>query len=252
MLVTAEQGVGDQFQFARFIPSLTERGAGRVVVECHVDAVALFVTSGFDAVPRGSPPETDWHVPMLSLPLRLGTDSNVLGERVPYIHGGPATSATGDTSLSERRAGTTRRLGLVWAGNPSFPGRITRDLDASLLPMLLAISGVDWISLQPGDTAASNDERLRRVPLSTDWSATAAMLQTLDGLVTTDTGIAHLAGAMGIRTWVMLQHVPDWRWGLEGETTPWYPTLRLLRPRRWNDWHSVIERLGDELLQPTD
>lgn len=252
VLVTAEQGVGDQFQFARFIPSLTERGAGRVVVECHVDAVALFVTSGFDAVPRGSPPETDWHVPMLSLPLRLGTDSNVLGERVPYIHGGPATTATGDTSRSERRAGTTRRLGLVWAGNPSFPGRITRDLDASLLPMLLAISGVEWISLQHGDTAAINDERLRRVPLSTDWSATAAMLQTLDGLVTTDTGIAHLAGAMGIRTWVMLQHVPDWRWGLEGETTPWYPTLRLLRPRRWNDWHSVIERLGDDLLQPTD
>lgn len=252
VLVTAEQGVGDQFQFARFISLLTERGAGRVVVECHADAVALFVTSGFDAIPRGSPPETDWHVPMLSLPFRLGTDRDVLGDRVPYIHDGPTTTATADTSRSARRAGPMRRLGLVWAGNPSFPGRITRDLDASLLPKLLAIPEVEWISLQHGDTAAIDDERLRRVPLSTDWSATAAMLGTLDGLVTTDTGIAHLAGAMGIRTWVMLQHVPDWRWGLEDATTPWYPTLRLLRPRRWNDWHSVFERLGDELSQPTD
>ena len=252
VLVTAEQGVGDQFQFARFISLLTERGAGRVVVECHADAVALFVTSGFDAIPRGSPPETDWHVPMMSLPFRLGTDGDVLGDRVPYLRSGPTTTAAADTSRFERRAGTTRSVGLVWGGNPSFPGRVTRDFDASLLPELLAIPGIDWISLQQGDTAAVTDDRLRRVPLSTDWRATAALLSALDGLVTTDTGIAHLAGAMGIRTWVLLQHVPDWRWGGEGETTPWYPTLRLLRPRRWNDWRSVLEGLQNALIYPTD
>ena len=238
MLVTAEQGVGDQFQFVRFVPLLRERGAGRVVVECHADAVSLLSANGFEAVARGAPPETDWHVPLLSLPHRLQLGSAVGGERVPYLRapGAPA-----------RRADGRRRLGLVWAGNPSFPGRVTRDLDVERLPEILAIPGIDWLSLQFGEAGDAAPDGLARAELPGDWAATASLLADLDGLVTTDTGIAHLAGAMGVPTWVMLQHVPDWRWGLRGDTTPWYPTARLVRQAKWGDWRGVVARLETAL-----
>lgn len=249
LLVTAEQGVGDQFQFARFIAALEAYRPGRVVVECHADAVSLFAASGFDAVARGQAPtvETDWHVPMMSLPYHLHTDGAVLGDRVPYLRAPrdqPAMLPPG------RREGV-RRLGLVWAGNPAFSGRVTRDLDAAYLADIAAIPDVEWIALQHGPSGDDVDRvpegAITRVPLSTSWAVTAAMLGELDGLVTTDTGIAHLAGALGIRTWVILQHVPDWRWGLHGTTSPWYPSLQLLRQPRPRDWGSVVEALRDSL-----
>ncbi len=237
--VTAEQGVGDQFQFARFIHHLHERGASRVIVECHADAVSLFAASGFEAVARGTSPSTDWHVPMMSLPHRLGLNDVVEADRVPYIR----ADVTARIDLPVRTNPAVRRLGIVWAGNPAFPGRVTRDLDGALLPSLLAAPHIEWISLQHGDTSAIDDRQLTRIPLSTDWSVTAHVLTQLDGLVTTDTGIAHLAGAMGVRTWVMLQHVPDWRWGLTGAHSVWYPTMTLVRQPSPGDWRSVVETL---------
>lgn len=242
IVVTAEQGVGDQFQFLRFLKSLTERGPSRVVVECHADAVSLLASNHFEAVERGKPPETDWHAPLLSLPHLLGLGDEVLGEAVPYLRS-PAGIVT--PPLPDAPAGTLK-LGLVWAGNPSFSGRVTRDLDPSLLPELLSIPGVTWVSLQQGAIDPVVSAMLTGVhllPPLADWGTTAAILSQLDGLVTTDTGIAHLAGAMGIRTWVMLQHVPDWRWGLTGETTSWYPTLTLVRPKAPRDWGSVVAKL---------
>ena len=237
VLVTAEQGVGDQFQFVRFVAHLIGRGAGRVVVECHADAVSLFAANGLEAVARGTPPETDWHVPMLSLPHRLGLDANVAGDLVPYLRAPNAPSR----QPADRT--NTRRIGLVWAGNPSFAGRVTRDFAPALLPDIVAIPGIEWVSLQQGEAGDVPTAHLIRAPLSTDWAMTANLLASLDGLVTTDTGIAHLAGAMGIPTWVLLQHVPDWRWALEGAHTPWYPTLQLLRQSSWNDWPGVVEKL---------
>ncbi len=243
ILVTAEQGVGDQFQFLRFLRLLSDRGFNRVVVECHADAVSLLASNGLESVSRGTPPETDWHVPLLSLPHQLGLGGAVYGETVPYVN--PTTSTTAP-SLPDRTPGT-RRLGLVWAGNPAFTGRVTRDLDPAHLPSLLALSGVSWVSLQQGAIESATRalvDGLHFLPPLGDWAATAAVLAQLDGLVTTDTGIAHLAGAMGVRTWVLLQHVPDWRWGLGGDTTPWYPTLTLVRPDAPNDWGSVVAKLG--------
>jgi len=123
---------------------------------------------------------------------------------------------------------------------------VTRDLDPAFLPELLATPGVNWVSLQQGAIDPAVQAQLASahlLPPLRDWAMTAALLAQLDGLVTTDTGIAHLAGAMGIRTWVMLQHVPDWRWGLTGDTTPWYPTLTLVRPRVARDWGSVVAKV---------
>lgn len=239
ILVTAEQGVGDQFQFLRFVADLTARGASRVVVQCHADAVSLLVANGLDAVSRDAvPPGTDWHVPMLSLPHQLRLDRDVHGDRVPYLRAAPSALPT---------AHDTRRLGLVWSGNPNFVGRGTRDFDASLLPKLVDIPGITWLALQVGRAREAAPPSVVMLPEAQSWSDTAARLAALDGLVTTDTGIAHLAGAMGVRTWVMLQHVPDWRWGLTGTTTPWYPQTTLIRPRAWNDWESVVETLHVEI-----
>ncbi|MBY0489582.1 MAG: tetratricopeptide repeat protein [Gemmatimonadaceae bacterium] len=242
ILVTAEQGVGDQFQFVRFVARLAEQGPSRVVVQCHRDAVTLLQANGLEAIARdASPPETDWHVPMLSLPHRLGLGTAVDGARVPYLRAPGAP-------LPPRRA--SRRLGLVWAGNPAFVGRATRDLDAALLPQLGEIADVEWIGLQVGSARASAPDFVSFVSESYSWLDSASVLASLDGLVTTDTGIAHLAGAMGVRTWVLLQHIPDWRWGTAGATSSWYPSMTLIRPDGWNDWASVLRHLRTALAAP--
>ncbi len=243
ILVTAEQGIGDQFQFVRFVRRLTTLGASRVIVECHPDITSLLRASGFDAVNRGSAPPTDWHVPMLSLPHRLQLDADVDGDQVPYL----IPPAGGETPRDAKPRMAGRRLGLVWAGNPAFSGRATRDLDPALLSGIVGIEGIEWISLQHGVSGDVTIEGLARPPLAPDWASTASVLRQLDGLVTTDTGIAHLAGALGVPAWVLLQFVPDWRWGLTGDTTPWYPSLRLLRQTQPGDWSSVIDALGVQL-----
>lgn len=251
VLVTAEQGIGDQFQFMRFVPMLRERGAGRIVVECHADAVSLISVNGFEAIARGANIETDWHVPLLSLPHRLQLGPNVSGDRVPYLQAPSSLASHSPPASGERFDGradrNARRIGLVWAGNPSFPGRVTRDFPSALLPSILAIPGIEWTSLQFGEAGNAAPPELRRESLPRDWAGTANLLTQLDGLVTTDTGIAHLAGAIGLPTWVLLQHVPDWRWGVRGESTPWYPTMRLVRQTKWNDWRGVVGRLSEIL-----
>ncbi len=242
ILVTAEQGVGDQFQFLRFLRDLRVLSPEHVVVQCHADAVALLTHNDVTAVARGEWPATDWHVPLLSLPHRLGLADEVRGGAVPYVVP-PNARAVGLPSDSAGR----RRLGLVWAGNPAFAGRVTRDLDPALLPVVLDIPEISWVSLQQGEREPGAHPALHRLPPMRDWAATAAVLAQLDGLVTTDTGIAHLAGAMGVRTWLLLQHVPDWRWGLTGDTTPWYPSLTLIRPDAPGDWGSVVRKLARQL-----
>ncbi len=245
LLVTAEQGVGDQFQFLRFVSVLKKYDFSRILVECHADAVSLLALNGVNAVPRGSAVATDFHVPLLSLPFVLDVGGDVLSGAVPYLRAPIAGAAP---LLGPTTSGTLR-LGVVWAGNPDFAGRVTRDLDPSLLPHVFGIPGISWVSLQQGDAAATLPDGVVRLPPLPDWAATASVLAQLDGLVTTDTGIAHLAGALGVPTWVLLQRVPDWRWGLDGPATLWYPTLRLMRQERVRDWRSVLSRLGDDLAQ---
>ena len=242
IVVTAEQGVGDQFQFVRFVSLLASLGPSRIVVECHADAVSLFAANGLAAVARGQLPDTAWHVPLLSLPHRLRLGDAVEGRSVPYLRALGASSAIAERDLRARP-----RLGLVWAGNPEYPGRTTRDLDVALLPVITGFDAVEWVSLQQGAEATADRPNLLTIPPLQSWAATAATLARLDGLVTTDTGIAHLAGAMGVPTWIMLQAAPDWRWGSTGATTPWYPTMRLLRQQRSGDWTAVVAELLREL-----
>lgn len=236
MLVTAEQGQGDNFQFLRFVPELQARGASRVVVECHATAHSLFVASGFDAVVKGQAPATSWYVPMLSLPLRLGVGAEVAGERIPYVRTG--------APVEPRTPNGIRRLGLAWQGNPAFPATTLRDFDPALLPQLLDIPDIEWVSLQVGASHDFRHDRLSMPELSTNWLDTARLLSRLDGLVSVDTGIVHLAGAMGLPTFVLLPFTPDWRWGLGVDRTPWYPSARLIRQSAPRDWRGVVEHLA--------
>ena len=236
MLVTAEQGQGDNFQFLRFVPELQARGASRVVVECHATAHSLFVASGFDAVVKGQAPATSWYVPMLSLPLRLGVGAEVAGERIPYVRTG--------APVEPRTPNGIRRLGLAWQGNPAFPATTLRDFDPALLPQLLDIPDIEWVSLQVGASHDFRHDRLSMPELSANWLDTARLLSRLDGLVSVDTGIVHLAGAMGLPTFVLLPFTPDWRWGLGVDRTPWYPSARLIRQRAPRDWRGVVEHLA--------
>ena len=232
ILVTAEQGQGDNFQFARYVAQLSRRGASRVVLECHAGARSLFAASGFDAVAKGEAPVTDWYVPMLSLPHWLGTGADVASGGIPYLHAG--------ARAAPKYASPRRRIGLVWQGNPAFLATTLRDFDESLLPQLLDMPHVEWVSLQVGSTPAPNHHQLETPQLSYQWLDTARLLSNLDAIVSVDTGMAHLAGAMGIPTVVLLPFTPDWRWGLGTDLSPWYPTSRLIRQRAPRDWASTI------------
>lgn len=252
--VLAEQGIGDQFHFARYIPRLRELGASRVVVECHPGAVSLFLQNGFEAVPKGAAPPSDWYVPMLSLPHRLQADRDTAGLSVPYLRVGDTSVAPHVRSQSDegkdkpgRSARPITRLGLVLAGNPAFLATQLRDFDQALLPDLLAFEDVEWVWLQYPEPAPFSHDRLITPQLSPDWLDTAILLSSLDGVVSVDTSMAHLAGAMGIPVYVLLPYSPDWRWGLKTKTTPWYPSARLMRQERPHDWKSAIRALRAEL-----
>jgi Flp pilus assembly protein TadD len=237
ILVTMEQGHGDAFQFVRFVPDLVALGADRVVVECHPSTRALLAASGYDVVVRGEVPVTDWYVPILSLPHWLGTGAETASGRVPYLH-------TGVPGAARRASASVRRIGVVWQGNPAFPATTLRDFDRALLPQLLDIPGVEWVSLQYGAIDVAASLGIETPEMSSIWLDTAVLLDGLDAIVSVDTGIAHLAGAMGLPTVVLLPFSPDWRWGLGIDRSPWYPSVRLIRQRAPREWGSVIDDLA--------
>jgi tetratricopeptide (TPR) repeat protein len=234
MLLMAEQGFGDQMQFLRFVDDVRARRAGRIVVEAHASVVSLLRANGYDAVPRGEAPHTDWAVPLLSLPHRLGLGAAVAGDRVPYLRATPGALPT--LPAPDGR----RRVGVVWSGNAEFSRNAERSLNDAEARALVHGGDVQWLALQQGPASRALEGHAGAVGAIADWETTARVLASLDLLVTTCTGIAHLAGAMGVRTWVLLHHVPDWRWRYQGDTSAWYPSVRLFRQPTPGDWASVI------------
>ncbi|AMW04006.1 tetratricopeptide repeat protein [Gemmatimonas phototrophica] len=233
--VVMEQGLGDLFHFVRYVRRLEARGAARVIVECPPSALRLLQASGFDAVATGLLPRTDWYVPLLSLPHRLGSDTDVAGDVVPYLHaemsdGAPAPHAD-------------RRVGLVTHGNPAFLSTVLRDLDASHAARLAEIPGIQWVWLQMGEPIPPALDHAEQPALGGDWLDTARLLQTLDAVVSVDTAVAHLAGAMQLPVFVLLPYAPDWRWGLRSDRTAWYPSARLVRQPGPRDWAGALDEL---------
>ena len=245
ILLHAEQGLGDAIQFLRYVPLVAVAG-GEVVLEVSKPLMRLA-----QEIPEVSrvlsfsepPPECDWHCPLMSLPLAFDTRLDSIPARVPYLAVPEAARRKADTL---QMAGSGLRVGLVWAGNPKHKKDRDRSIPFRMLERLSSANGVSFFSLQMDaaaeDLAYANNLCVTDLaPEIEDLADTAALLERLDLLISVDTGVAHMAGALGVPAWVLLPFAPDWRWLLERADSPWYPSLRLFRQPRPGDWASVLE-----------
>lgn len=252
ILLHREQGAGDTIQFSRFIPMVAARGA-TVILEVTPDLKRLLeqVEGVRRVIVRGEPrPECDLQCPLPSLPRAFAVRLASIPAPIPYIRADPLLVVRWRERLSASAG--QMRVGLVWAGSPTHVHDRDRSVRFSALETLSSVAGVSFISLQKGPACAQahGAGALRPSMIGEellDFADTAAVLEHLDLIVTVDTAVAHLAGAMGKKAWVMLASDPDWRWMLGRQDSPWYPTLRLFRQRQPGNWPEVIERVCGEL-----
>jgi tetratricopeptide (TPR) repeat protein len=251
ILVHTEQGFGDVFQFLRYVPLIQARGA-KVLVEANYKVAGLVrrMAANVTLCIAGTMlPHFDLHVPLASLPTLLGTTSRTIPATIPYLSADRALAAQWRARL-EPTDGLL--VGLVWAGSAKPDPRRSATL-ADFAP-LGAVPGVTLISLQPrpeADDANNPPAGMKLKNLGAELrdfaDTTASVLANLDLLITVDTGVAHLASAMGIPTWILLREAPEWRWTLDEKSSPWYPTVRLFRQPTCGDWTSVVEHVAEEL-----
>jgi tetratricopeptide (TPR) repeat protein len=246
ILLHAEQGFGDTIQFARYMPMVADRG-GKIVLACQRELQRLLQTAApIEAcVAPGEPlPPHDVQCGLLSLPYVFKTTLANVPNRTPYLR---TEKGTWPSRLADERR---LKIGLAWYGRPYPPGR---SIPLEMFEPLGRVAGTRLISLQKGDAAKDVQSAPATLQL-TDWSAdlhdiadTAALIETLDLVITIDTAVAHLAGALGKPVWVLLKSVPDWRWLLAGDRTPWYPSMRLFRQNRPGDWPEPINEVARAL-----
>ncbi len=251
ILLHGEQGYGDALQFCRYVPLVAARGATVVVEVPDVLKPLMSGIEGATAVyAQGDVlPDTDFHCPLLSLPLALGTTIGTIPAHVPYL----AAPAEAAARWRERLRDISRpRIGLCWRAGERHQGELHRSLLPALLAPLLDC-GVTVVSLQK-DQRPEDQEWLAAHPAILDFNAeltdfadTAALAAELDLVITVDTSVAHLAGALGLPVWIMLSYIGDWRWMHDREDSPWYPTARLYRQTEINDWTGVIARIAASL-----
>ena len=258
--VQAEQGFGDTLQFARYLPLLAAR-AGKVTVRVHQQLVTLLRESLPAAITvlgdRGDPTPYQCDAVLLSLPRLFKTRLETMPALVPYLRA-PAEAVRRWRERLGKMSGL--KVGVVWAGNPEHVNDQRRSIDLKLLEPLFAVRGAAFASLQVGPRAADL-KRLQRAnkgragepaiedlsPAFTDFTDSASAVSTLDLVIAVDTSVAHLAGALGKPVWVLLPYVSDWRWMLHRDDNPWYPTMRLFRQSRGEQWPEVIARVAREL-----
>lgn len=251
ILLHTEQGHGDTIQFMRYAPLVAARG-GRVVVKCHESIAALLAGArGVERVVTETPPakEFDLHAPVMSLPRIFATSLENVPADIPYFHADPQKTRQWARYFGD---GAEMRVGLVWRGNPNHPDDLNRSCPARYLRPLLQQPGVRFFGLQkdPHEDDSALPASVVNVGAEfADFTDTAACMSCLDLVIGVDTSVIHLAGALGRPVWVLVQSNPDWRWMLEREDSPWYPTMRLFRQRRWGDWDGVINRVAGALRQ---
>jgi len=255
ILLYAEQGLGDTLQFIRYAPLVKERG-GTVLFECQPALISLLEgVAGVDqllAIGAALPPY-DVQVPLLSLPGIFGTSAATIPATVPYVRAAPALVKTWRTELDALGG---FKIGVAWQGNPNHQGDRHRSFPLAWFEVLARMEGVSLVSLQKGP----GTEQLRalagcfpildlhdRLDTAGAFLDTAAIMVNLDLVITVDSAVAHLAGALGVPVWVVLPIDPDWRWLLERSDSPWYPSMRLFRQKRLGEWREVFEQIATEV-----
>jgi Flp pilus assembly protein TadD len=252
------EGFGDTLQFARYLPLLAERGA-RVIAQVPNELLRLLCTlpGAVEVIgPQAPVPAHDWHAPFSSLPRAFATTLETIPAAVPYLRADPAEAAAWAAILP---AAGGLRVGLAWAGQsrPWLPGFTTvdrrRSTDLVTLAPLGEVAGIHLVSLQKGPAAAQARHPPPGLALTdpmakvTDFAATAAIMATLDVVVSVDTSVAHLAGALGKPVLMLDRYDACWRWLAGRDDSPWYPTLRIYRQPRMGDWAPAVERVVEDL-----
>lgn len=253
LLLHAEEGFGDSLQMIRYTSLLQKRGA-KLVLEVQPALTHLFhaslpadirILNDGDALP-----DFDFHVPMLSTPIGFNTQLDTIPADTPYLRAPAEDRARWANSMPSRKRS---RIGLVWAGRPSHERDRFRSLLLTQLSPLFALTDILWVNLQ--QPLSTEDEAfflshygfVGTPSAFRDFADTAGLIDNLDLVITIDTSIAHLSGALAKPTWLLLPHVADWRWLLGRTDSPWYPTMRLYRQPKAGDWTSVITCVKQDL-----
>jgi tetratricopeptide (TPR) repeat protein len=254
LFIHPELYLGDMVQFCRYAP-LAAAGGAKVVLAVQGPLRALLgsLTGDVTVIEQGETPVSfDLHCPLLSLPLAFATTLENVPASVPYLHAQPDLAA----EWRQRIGGHGLKIGICWQGSASRP-ELERAFPVIAFAPLGVVPGVRLISLQTGFGLEQLAElpaglRVEQFPDTSDhglrpFAVLAAMMANVDLVITTDTVVAHVAGALGRPTWVVLKQVADWRWGREGDTTPWYPTVRLFRQTRRGDWAGAFDAVQQAL-----
>ncbi|MBF0131243.1 MAG: tetratricopeptide repeat protein [Magnetococcales bacterium] len=253
ILLHCEQGFGDGIQFIRYVPLVKERTGARVVVVCPEPLKRLFATvAGGDAwvTSPGAVFGCDCQAPLMSLPYLMGTTVATIPATIPYL----AAEAGAVAVFRERlQSWPGLKVGIAWRGDPRHKNDRNRSMDPSWLTPLCAMAGVRLVNLQKDATAAElalfagKGDVIDMAGLLDDFSATAALISNLDGVIAVDTAVIHLSGALGVPTWVLLPHVADWRWMLRRTDSPWYPRMRLVRQAVAGEWQGCVAAVMADL-----
>jgi Tfp pilus assembly protein PilF len=251
----AEQGLGDTIHMSRYVPLVSQRG-GTVILECPAPLIPLLkkLPGMAEIIAAGErPPDFDVHCPLMSLPLVFKTTVETIPANVPYLQ--PEENLRADWARRIPADPNRPRVGLVWAGQPGNKNDRNRSIRLEQLASLAEAKNARFYSVQKG--AAS--EQTKNPPAGmtiTDFTAdihtfadTAAMAANLDLIITVDTSVAHVGGAIGTPVWILIPYRPDWRWMLDRDDSPWYPTMRIFRQKTRGDWGEVIERVKQALLE---
>jgi tetratricopeptide (TPR) repeat protein len=252
ILIYSEQGFGDTIQFIRYVSLLAKQKPKAIYLETHKPLVNLLkqnikinrvVTIGDDL------PKSDYHIPVMSLAHRFKTTLEDIPKRTPYID---VTERTPYIFEKNQRKQKKIKIGLVWAGRKSHKNNKNRSIPLNYCVPFFQNQNIHFYSLQVDGATECKKHSSHIIDLSaylTDFVATGAILKNLDLVITVDTALAHLAGALGVKCWIMLPFAPDWRWQLDKHYTPWYSSVRLFRQQERNDWKSVVDQITSSLAE---
>jgi tetratricopeptide (TPR) repeat protein len=255
LFVHSDQGFGDAIQFVRFLKRVKQQSAAQLILECQPELMTLLQgQTGADALVSSEAPaaDFDFEIPLSSLPGLFQIDVDDIPADVPYLQANVPLRPELFKRINES-ATEGRKVGIVWRGNPEQARDVVRSCPLDKFARLAEVGGVTIFSLQTGIAAAKELSARCPVPVIDlgpdlhNFADTAAAIRALDLVITVDTAVAHLAGALGHPVWTLLPHTPDWRWRLDRSDSPWYPSMRLFRQPNWGNWDAVLEKVWNDL-----